>query len=361
MSYTLLATIFNNDLTMVGTYPALNYNLMFDAIANETSTIIIKDTKGISEGGYIAMREHNSSKILYYGQIITVDTDTQSKLMTLSTNYIWNVLNGDILVTNRTGESYEQHIKVLIQKYSTALGNVFQDLSIGSFVVPYEVTSSEGAQVKNFIDYLIRGFKLHNVVLSVDGISQETLPNGKPYFYPKIVIKQINKTVSFNDQNWAFRNFKVTDSRNLRGYANELWIVDKATADMENPTIMGKYWLQADGLVVNRINDLVNQPTQVSLFLYDKTATDNPDNDSIGRANLGGNSYSHSIQFSVDIKNEFLGIDNIMLGLQANIFYQGKTYKSILTGYELSSDNNEIHFTFGNLRFGKKDLVSNDI
>lgn len=356
MSYSLLATVFGQDLTMTGTYPALTYDLFFDALSNATSTVVIGQVSGIHEGDYIALKANNEAGVLYYGQIITIDTDTTSGLMTLSINYIWNVLNSQILVTNRSGESYEAHINALINRYSTATSGVLRDITVASNT-PYQVTSSNGAQSTNFIDYLIRGFKLHNTVLSVDGIGQGQL-NGKPFFWPKISIKQVTDTMNFNSDNWAFNNWTVTDSRLLRGYANELWLIDKDTSDMENPTIMAKYWLQNDGVVVNQLNNNVYQPTQVAIYLYDKTATDNPDNDSIGRANLGGNSYNHNIQFSVSLDNNFIRLDQIKLGLQSTIFYQGRQYKSVLTSYEIASDSAQVRLTFGNLRFGKNDLIS---
>lgn len=359
MSLSLVTTVFNTDLTIIGSYPALSYSLRFDAISNETSTIIIKTVKGIHEGGYIALRENNSDSIVYYGQITTIDTDSNSGVMTLSANFIWNVLNGEIIVTNKTGPSYENHLKTLINKYSSSTTSVFQDIKTLTDT-SYEVTSSNGAVNKNFIDYIIRGFKLHNITISTDKIGQG-ISNGIPYYYPKVEIGRVSDTMNFSDKIVSLRNWKVTDSRLLRGYANELWLVDKTSADMENPTIMGKYWLQTDGLVVNRINDLVNRPTQLAIYLYDKTATDNPDNDSIGRANLGGNSYSHNISFSVNLNNNFIKFKDLKLGLQSNIFYQDKIYKSILTGYELSSDTDDISLVFGNLRFGKKDLIESDI
>lgn len=360
MSLSLLVTIFNQDLTISGTYPALGYSLMFDALSNQTSTVMLKSAPNIKEGDYIALRENNSDYVMYYGQIVTIDTDSMSGIMTLSSNFVWNVLNGDILVTNRTGISYEAHLKSLITKYSSAVTNVFQDITV-STNTPYEVTSSNGAANKNFIDYIIRGFKLHNTVIVANKIGQGTLTNGEPFFYPKIEINQETDVMNFSDKIASLNNWKVTDSRLLRGYANELWLVDKASTDMENPTVLAKYWLQNDGVVINQINNNVNQPTQVSIYLYDKTATDNPDNDSIGRANLGGNSYNHNIQFSVNINNNFVAFSDLKLGLQSNIFYQDRIYKSILTGYEISSDSDDISLTFGNLRFGKKDLIDSDI
>lgn len=329
MSLSLLVTIFNQDLTISGTYPALGYSLMFDALSNQTSTVMLKSAPNIKEGDYIALRENNSDYVMYYGQIVTIDTDSTSGIMTLSSNFIWNVLNGDILVTNRTGISYEAHLKSLITKYSSAVTNVFQDITV-STNTPYEVTSSNGAVNKNFIDYIIRGFKLHNVVIATTKIGQGTLTNGEPFFYPKIEIKQESDVMNFSDKIASLRNWKVTDSRLLRGYANELWLVDKASTDMENPAVLAKYWLQNDGVVVNQINNNVYQPTQVSIYLYDKTATDNPDNDSIGRANLGGNSYNHNIQFSVNINNNFVAFSDLKLGLQSNIFYQDRDRKSVV-------------------------------
>lgn len=359
MSYTLLGTVFGQDLTMTGTYPVLSYDLVFDAISNAASSVIINKVSGIHEGDYIALKANNEADVLYYGQIITVDTDTTSGLMTLSTNYIWNVLNSQILISNHGGNSYEAHIKAMISEYSTAISGVLRDITIATNT-PYQVTSSNGTQTTNFIDYLIRGFKLHNTVLSINGIGQGLLASGKPFFWPKISIKQVTSTMNFNSDNWAFNDWTVTDSRLLRGYANELWIVDKTTADMENPTIMAKYWLQNDGVVVNQLNSNVYQPTQVAIYMYDKTATDNPDNDSIGRANLGGNVYNHNIQFSINLQNNFISLDKIKLGLQSNIYYQGRQYKSVLTRYELSSDSAQIRMTFGNLRFGKNDLISDN-
>lgn len=185
MSLSLLVTIFNQDLTISGTYPALGYSLMFDALSNQTSTVMLKSAPNIKEGDYIALRENNSDYVMYYGQIITIDTDSTSGIMTLSSNFIWNVLNGEILVTNRTGSSYEAHLKALMTKYSSAITNVFKDITI-STNTSYEVTSSNGATNKNFIDYIIRGFKLHNVVIAATKIGQGTLTNGEPFFIRKL-------------------------------------------------------------------------------------------------------------------------------------------------------------------------------
>lgn len=361
MSLSLQATIFKPDtLSIRGTYPVLqSYQIEMDALSNATSTFILNDNGATQIGDYIAVKIGNTNNLLYYGQVSTVDSSQDSNVTTLTACYIWNVLNGEMIVTNKSGNSYEQHLINLVKQYidSTGSMNVIGQSLSNSTNTAFSVTSSDGANTSNFIDYLIRGFKLHNVVLDVTGIGQGT-SNGVPFYYPKIDIHQVTDVWNFKNNKYDFTGWTVSDSRGLRGYNNELWIVDKASNNMESPTIIAKYWLQNDGSVVKSLNDKVVQPTQVHIYLYDKTATDNPSNDSIAQTELSGNSYSHNIQFSMPLNNNFLPLDKVHLGLQSNIYYNDKIYKSVLSGYSLSSDGNTIALTFGNLRFGKADLFS---
>ncbi|OIK78657.1 hypothetical protein ATX69_09595 [Oenococcus oeni] len=362
MSIALQATIFKGaDLTIRGTYPTLTYDLQMDALSNATSTFVIDDGGSSLLGDYVAIKIANTNILLYYGQLTAVDMAGDTNQNTLTACYIWNVLNGEIVVGNKSGTSYETHIINLIKGYvnSTATTNILWRSLTNSTNTAFAVTSSDGNNTSNFIDYLIRGFKLHNTVLTVKDIAQGT-SNGVPFYYPKIDIHQVTDTWNFKNNKYDFTGWTVSDSRGLRGYNNELWIVDKASNDMENPTIIARYYLQKDGTVTKTINSNVIQPTQVHIYLYDKTATDNPTNDSIAQTELSGNIYSHSIQFSMPIDNNFMPISKVKLGLQSNIYYNQTLYKSVLSNYSLSSDNDMISLTFGNLRFGKNDLFGTD-
>lgn len=359
MSLSLLLTVFSGDtLTIRGTYTLLSYDLNMDALSNNTSSLVLAQEKAIKIGDLVAVRAVNSTTLMYYGQITTVDTDDTTNLMTLTTNYIWNLLNGDILVGNKSGSSYEAHLIKLAKKYidSNSSSNVLNKSLNNSTNTQFAVTSSE-VSTSNFIDYMIRGFKLHNVIVDVTDIGQGT-SNGVPFYYPKIDIHQVTDTWNIKNDVYDFNNWVVTDSRYLRGYNNELWIVDQAGTDMENPTILKKYWLQTDGTVTGSLNGNVSLPTQVQLYLYDKTQTDAPSYDSIASANLTANAYSHSIKFNVSMNNNFLPLSKIKLGLQSNIYYNGTPYKSVLSAYNISSSSDNISLTFGNLRFGKSDLFS---
>lgn len=360
MSLSLQATIFNGSgLSIRGTYPLFSYDIQMDALSNATSTFVIEKAGSVTQGDYVAIRNTNSTDLMYYGQITTIDTDDTTDLMTLSTNYIWNLLNGDIIVTSKSGSSYEVHIAKLISNYisSNTSGNLLNYSLSHSTNTAFAVTVSDGVSTSNFIDYLVRGFKLHNVIFDITDIGQGT-SNGVPFYYPKIDIHQVTDTWNFKNDVYDFTDWNVNDSRYLRNYNNELWIIDQAGRDMENPTILAKYWLQNDGTISKTLTGNVIKPTQVQVYMFDKTATDNPSYDDIASNNLTANAYSHSIQFSAQIDNNFLPLDKVKLGLQSNIYYENQQYKSVLSAYTISSSSDVINLTFGNLRFGKTDLFS---
>lgn len=362
MSLALQLTIFNhNSMMIVGTFPLLNYDIQMDALSNVSSTLVIDDKAAIENGDYLAVRPLNSTIMLYYGQITTLDHDESSDTLSITANYIWNILNGDIVVSNKTGNSYETHVAKLIQNYnlSNSTVNLFQYAFSHSTNTPFSISNTDGISTSNFIDYLIRGFKLHNTIIEVTGIGQDNR-NGQPFYYPKIDFHQIVDKWNFNNKIYDFTDWVVTDSRHLRNYNNELWIVDQSSRDMENPSVLARYWLQEDGSVTKTMTSNVVQPTQVQIYLYDKTATDNPSYDNIASSNLQANTYSHNIQFSMPIDNNFMPLNKVKLGLQSNIYYNQTLYKSVLSAYSLNSDSDTISLTFGNLRFGKTDLFSTD-
>ncbi|MCT4376839.1 MULTISPECIES: hypothetical protein [Leuconostoc] len=360
MSLALDITVFDSaKLVIKGTYKLFSYDIQMDALSNATSSFTIDKNTNIMTGDYVAVRPNNSATLMYYGQIITVDVDDSSNLMTLSANYIWNLLNGDIIVGSKSGNSYESHILKLINNYiNSNIGtNLLNKGLTNSTNTAFQVTSSDGISTSNFIDYLIRGFKLHNTVFEVTGIGQD-ISNEVPFYYPKIDFHQATDTWNFKNDVYDFNNWVVSDSRNLRNYNNELWIVDQASTDMESPTVLARYWLTKDGSISKSLTDSVAKPTQVQIYLFDKTATDNPTYESIAQSNLSANTYSHSIQFSAQLGNNFLPLEKVKLGLQSNIYYDNTQYKSVLTAYSIDSSSEVVNLTFGNLRFGRNDLFS---
>lgn len=356
MGLPLRATVFRSaDLTIRGTYPLLSYNLQMDALSNATSTFSFNGSDVSQLGDYITVKTASGNKMLYYGQITSVDESTDTSLTQVTANYIWNLFNGDIITKSYSGNNYELHLVSMLRRYFSSNNNRILTSLSSSTQTPFAITNSDGVTTSNFIDYMIRGFKLHNVVLDVIGIEKGT-SGDVPFYYPIFDVHQITDILNFKNNKVVFTDWTVSDSRGLRGYDNEFWIVDKASTNMEAPSVLARYWLQNDGVVVKTLNNNVVQPTQVHVYLYDRTATDNPTNDEIAQTELSGNSYSHTIKFSTPIDNNFLPFDKVKLGLQANIYYNQTHYKSILSGYALSSESDTVALTFGYLRFGLNDF-----
>ncbi|KGO18308.1 hypothetical protein Q757_10405, partial [Oenococcus alcoholitolerans] len=132
----------------------------------------------------------NSGKLIYYGQITTVNSDQTTNVDTLTANYIWNIFNGEIIVKSYSGTNYELHIVSMLKKYfSSNAGTIISGLTSSTSTV-FAVTNSEGVSTCNLIDYLIRGFKLHNVVLGVNGLIRG-IANGMPFYYPNLDVHQV--------------------------------------------------------------------------------------------------------------------------------------------------------------------------
>ena len=137
MSLALDITVFDSaKIVIKGTYKLFSYDIQMDALSNATSSFTIDKNTNIMTGDYVAVRPNNSTHLMYYGQIITVDVDDSSNLMTLSANYIWNLLNGDIIVGSKSGDSYESHIL----KQQTTILTLMQVLTYSIRDLPTRLT-----------------------------------------------------------------------------------------------------------------------------------------------------------------------------------------------------------------------------
>ncbi|OIL58296.1 hypothetical protein ATX23_09315 [Oenococcus oeni] len=369
MSLALQVTILDaNSLQIKGIYPALSYDIFYDYVDNSTSTLVLNDNGTSQLGDYVAVKVQNTNTLLYFGMLSDVQMTDDANTNTLTAVDIRNVLNGDIIVTAKTGTSRESHLIKLIKNYiaSNSSTNLLSFGLSNSTNTAFTLTNSDTIDTYNFVDYITRCFTLQNIVMSIKSLAKGASSNGVPFYYPVIDVHKVSNTITLKNNIAAFTGWTVDDSRLLRGYANELWIVDQASTDMENPTILSKYWLQKDGTIVSSINSNVIQPTQVVISLFDKTATDNPTYAALADETLTGNEYSHQIQFPMPIQNNFFSISQLEIGLLTKIYYvqtiNGKSnttiYNSVLSAYEISSDSNEIILTFGNLRSSAKDVFS---
>lgn len=211
MGLPLRATVFRSaDLTIRGTHPLLSYNLQMDALSNATSTFSFNGSDVSQLGDYIAVKTASGNKMLYYGQITSVDESTDTSLTQVTANYIWNLFNGDIITKSYSGNNYELHLVSMLRRYFSSNNNRILTSLSSSTQTPFAITNSDGVTTSNFIDYMIRGFKLHNVVLDVIGIEKGT-SGGVPFYYPIFDVHQITDIWDFKNNKVVFTDWTVSD------------------------------------------------------------------------------------------------------------------------------------------------------
>ncbi len=336
------------------THLSSDYEIDSDYLSNNPSKFITIDNNAANLGDYVLAKEQGNSHFLYIGIIETIDADTD----TINARFAYELFDGDIIVTNKSGASYEQHLINLMSLYagSSAL-SLFNLANISKTSdTPFAVTTTDGIKTYNLLSYLIRGFKLHGVVFKFTGITVDSA-GAAPRYIPQFEIGSVNRSIQLKDNSYQFVNWTVQDSRLTRGYVNELRIVDKSSNNMEAPKLLATYYLQTDGTITPTLNANVLQPTKVQDYLYDLTATDKPTYLSVAQSNLTGNVYSHQIIFKILRKNNMIDVNDLEIGLLSNIVYNHVAYRSILSGYSFSSSDDYVTLIFGNIRNNLNDLL----
>lgn len=350
--------IFNSQFQPTETTFCSDFSLNMDYLSNETSTFLLTGVT-IDLKSYVAIKVKGSDNSLYFGYVDSIDTTTDNNVVTVTTKYIYGLLDGDIIVTNKSGNSYEAHIVNLLKMFvKQNNATIFDTGSIASTSsTPYAVSVSENITTTSFLTYLIRGLKLHTVTLRVDGLAINK-NSSIPIYHPNVVIgKSTQAALNLTDKDSHFVNWSVQDSRLNRGYTNCLKIIDQASKDMESPDVLATYYLTTDGQVTATLNDNVIQPCKVSVYLYDSTQSDKPTYLSVAQGSLTGNNYSHLIKFDVVDGQESVDFDHLTIGTLANIRYKNTNYKSILTGFTCSGNSQSLTLLFGNIRNNLKDLL----
>lgn len=350
--------IFNSQFQPTETTFCSDFSLSMDYLSNETSTFSLTGVK-IDLQSYVAIKVKGSGNSLYFGYVDSIDTTTDSNVITVTTKYIYGLLDGDIIVTNKSGNSYESHLVNLLKMFiKQNNATIFDAGSIASTSsTPYSVSISENITTTSFLTYLIRGLKLHAVTFKVDGLAVNKSTD-IPVYHPNIVVgKSTQTTLNLTDKDSHLVNWSVQDSRLNRGYTNCLKIIDQASKDMEVPNVLATYYLTTDGQVTATLNDNVIQPCKVSVYLYDSTQSDKPSYLSVAQGSLTGNNYSHLIQVDMTEGQESIDFEHLTIGTLANIRYKETSYQSILTGFTCSGTSQTVTLLFGNIRNNLKDLL----
>lgn len=157
--------------------------------------------------------------------------------------------------------------------------------------------------------------------------------------------------LQFKDNSFSFVNWEYYNEGISYDTENELYIKDVGG----NKT--GTYYLNNNNEVQQESMINVHLPTRRKTYIWNSAEESDKTMNEIALDELGGNEFSHTIEFDVLKKTSFINMDMLETGARATILYKGTVYKTVLTGWSHSSDSEYIHLVFGNIRSTFKRVI----
>lgn len=317
-----------------------------DNVDKSKSTFpLINPTKQYQKGDFVLAKKTEKDSFNFFGVIDSYEDDT------LMCNDISILANFDIPTAKISGISFEQHYLDLLNKY------LFNDPTKGISIIEVEIRTNtphlyqpaETPSTVNLMKYLTNAFKKYNIVWGFDRFE-----GGKIYTYLEAVKESFQLKNNIDD----FRNWSISTTEVGKDTENMLYIIDKTTTDMMNPKVLATYYLTEENNVVTNANDSkIIKPTRSKVNIYDTTQTNAPTYAQVAASELKSSFYSHEITVDASINNRMINMHNIRTGLLATIYYDDRTYKSVLSGYEYEEGGDTIQLKFGNIRSRISELL----
>lgn len=348
-----------SDLAIQSFNRCFAYEISRDYLTNEKSTFNVEGPYDAEQGDFLIAKDSNDKNIsssikpLYFG---VIDSFENNSIVTCD---LYNIVNFSFAATRKTGGAsgggFGVHVQNLLNKYldSSKLVSKISWTVDDSAKVAYSYQPNNPPTPTNLVDYLINGFKKYNITWEVDSISYDANNS----LQINTIIKQKENVIRLKNNNYSFVNFDVYVNDTGRSLENELLIIDNVTGDSENPYILETYYLAKDGTITQSINNNVWQPTKTKVYIYDTTQQDAPTYLEVAQSELAGNTYAHEINFDLVKNNNIVSLNDLEIGLLAEIVYNDTIFNSVLTGYIISSENNFVHLRFGHTRSTLRDII----
>ena len=364
------------ELTIKSTSRCLTWEIDRDYLTNAQSKFTNIDQCEFSQGDFILVRD---SKDMVYTSFNKSQDDIQDNYVKpfyfgVIDSYedgsfvccdIYNLVNFEFVKTNMTGVNLGDHLMGLTYIY--LLYDVSKNMPQDGFdwsgqfvidvdpsaVVSYAFTYEENPSVSNLLDFFIEAFDKYGVVWEIDHIEFYPESNyNKPAFLIYTIIKQKQNHLQIKDNSNYFTNWDVYVSPQNYGFENKLLIVD---ADMSeayriNGSTLATYYITMDGTITQVLSDAVYQPTKTKIYLYDIYDSSAPYYDEVAQSELTRTDYSHEITVDMKKDNPLINMNDLDIGTQASIMYQGNVYNSMLTGYSMKSGSDIVSLKFGMIR-----------
>lgn len=331
-----------------------------DYLTNEKSIFTATKKIEAAEGDFLVAKEQKNSNILqnddkfkpyYVGVIESFEQDS------INVCEIYNMANFSIFAKNTTGGDLIDDLAYLIMSNilydPTKNANYVQIETVNPSPIPYSYIAGDEATTITLTEYLVEMFTKYNIVWEVESVRVGY--DNKFFINTRLMKKTAIKNIKNNAYNFINWDFYVQPKGPVG--VNKLLIIDKASTSMAIPRVLSTYYMAMDGTITQSPSN-VSKPTADKVYLYDTTATENPSYLEIAKAELEGNEYSHEISFDLVRGGNLLSFEDLEVGALFNIFYNGNTYKSVLTGYSALSGNDFITLKFGHVRSTLKQALA---
>lgn len=340
-----------------------DWEVKMDYINNDKSSFTIPGTIVAQKGDFVFAKLPNGKysrsvadgkvKPFYFGIVDTNELEEDaSKLEAVS---IYNLVNFDFPATSKTGPSVQSHMMKLLTIWffgDASKKTDFISVRTEGPDLSYSYQPANPPTSTNMVEYFINIFEKYGVVWEVEWVGYN--PSGQ--FMVSTVIRVKEGSFKIKNNVADFTNWSIYVTKAHYATENMLYIIDKATKNSESPSILSTWYINNSGNITQSLTD-VDLPTRPKIYLYDSTATDKPTYKDVAQSELSGSNYSHVITVDVRDTSQLVSFYDVDIGKQVAITYDKSRYKSILTGYSLSSSSSYMTLTFGHIRNTLKSLL----
>lgn len=203
-------------------------------------------------------------------------------------------------------------------------------------------------------------FNRFNIGLYFVGFDSGLDPSGNVAYLSKFAFQnRFNMTEEYptlqikNNVDDLFRDWSISERAFDSTTKNGIIIRNKTGSG----SIPVEFYQRNDGTIVDDYMDEgVTKPVNYTTVFRDDYGDDLPSDRNIAADKLTNSSFNHVIEVTTDIDNRMLNggsgtiWNNVNIGQRWNVYYNGTKYETVLTGYSLSGDSDEITLTFGKTR-----------
>lgn len=309
-----------------------NYDLNRDLLTKATSKFEVLEVSDAIENGDIVGMYDSFGTIVYLGVITYIENNT------IQAGQMTDIFDDNWLYNDPRLSTLEATVKRILQNdfqnnSDTLLASIFDCFTINTISSTNRVLETqEEHYVVNFANFLYSLYEKYSIIVDFEITFNEGTPIiniGRPTF---------NKLLIGNNSA-IFRNFNITTN---------VFQTNKLIIYSSEGVYRRTYYATTSGIVTNpsALNRLQKINTNI-VFSDDDFSI-------LEASSLRNQIYNHEITLELVLKNNLLPFSDLHLGQEAEIYFNGDYYDSVLTGYSLQgSDGNNpstIMLTFGLVR-----------